>query len=84
VEPHLEVDDDGTVWATDPGSAEVLLHFDGKGHVMDRRTSDDEGVRFSLPTGLALDRKARILYVVSTGRNAVSKLHVGRSPGKRS
>lgn len=84
VEPHLEVDDDGSVWATDPGSAEALLHFDGKGQVMNRRTSDDEGLRFSLPTGLALDRKARVLYVINTGRNAVSKLPLGRVPVKRS
>ena len=74
VEPHLEVDEDGSIWATDPGSAEALLHFDGKGQLIDRRTSDGEGRRFSLPTGLALDRKGRVLYVVSTGSNTVSKL----------
>lgn len=76
VEPQFEVDDDGSVWATDPGSAEALLYFDGKGQVIDRRTSDNQGRRFSLPTGLALDRKNRVLYVVNTGTNTVSKLPV--------
>jgi DNA-binding beta-propeller fold protein YncE len=82
VEPHFEVDDDGSIWATDPGSAEALLHFDAKGQLIDRRTSDDQGRRFSLPTGLALDRKDRVLYVVSTGSNTVSKLAVGAGGAK--
>jgi DNA-binding beta-propeller fold protein YncE len=80
VEPHLELDDDGSLWATDPGSAEALLHFDGKGKLMDRRTSDDEGRRFSIPTGLALDRKTRALY---TGSNVISKLRLAAGHGKR-
>lgn len=84
VEPHLEIDEDGSLWATDPGVAENLLHLDGTGHVIDRRTSDDEGRRFSLPSGLALDRKNRVLYVVSSGSNVVSKLRLGPATGKRS
>jgi hypothetical protein len=52
--------------------------------VIDRRTSDDEGRRFSLPSGLALDRKNRVLYVVSSGSNVVSKLRLGPPAGKRS
>jgi DNA-binding beta-propeller fold protein YncE len=80
VEPHFEVDDDGSVWATDPGSAEALLHLGAKGRLIDRRTSDREGRRFSLPTGLALDRKSRVLYVVNTGSSSVSKLPVPLGP----
>jgi DNA-binding beta-propeller fold protein YncE len=75
-EPHLEVDEDGSVWATDPGGAEALLHFDAKGQLIDRRTTDADGQRFSLPTGLALDRKHRVLYVVNTGSSRVSRLPV--------
>jgi DNA-binding beta-propeller fold protein YncE len=83
VEPHFELDDDGTVWTTDPGSAEALLHLDAKGDLIDRRTSDREGRRFSLPTGLALDHKTRVLYVVNTGSSTVSKLPVPLgAPGK--
>lgn len=81
VEPHLEIDADGSVWATDPGSAEALLHFDGNGRVMESRTTDEKGNRFSLPTGLALDRKARILFVVNTGNNIVSKVRLAAGPG---
>jgi tripartite motif-containing protein 71 len=83
VEPHLEVDDDGSVWTTDAGSAEALLRFDRNGQVIDRRTSDDLGRRFSLPTGLALDRKDRVLYVVGTGNNTVSKLAVPAGGAKK-
>jgi len=74
VEPHLELDLDGSLWATDPGSAEVILHFDRSGKVVLRRETDDRGGHFSLPCGLALDRKARALYVVNSGTNTVSRL----------
>lgn len=84
VEPHLEIDADGSVWATDPGSAEALLHFDEKGNVMERRAAGDDGHRFSLPTGLALERKSRVLYVVNTGSNTVSTIKVGAAAEKRS
>ena len=76
VEPHLEVDPDGGLWATDPGTAETLLHFDRKGAVTERRNADDQGRRFSLPTGLALDVKNRALYVVSSGNNTIAKISI--------
>ena len=76
VEPHLEVDPDGGLWATDPGSAETLIHFDARGAVTERRNADDEGRRFSLPTGLAFDGKNRLLYVVSSGKNAIGKISI--------
>lgn len=84
VEPHLEIDADGSVWATDPGSAEALLHFDRKGNVMERRTAGDDGRRFSLPTGLALERKSRVLYVVNSGSSTLSTIHLGAAAEKRS
>lgn len=84
VEPHLEIDADGSVWATDPGSAEALLHFDRKGHVMERRTAGDDGHRFSLPMGLALERTSRVLYVVNSGSNTLSTIHLGAVAEKRS
>ncbi len=78
VEPHLELDTDGSLWATDPGTAEAVLHLDRKGKVVDRRTAGDDGRRFSLPTGLALDAGRRVLYVVNAGNNTVVRL---RLPG---
>lgn len=74
VEPHVEVDRDGTVYVTDPGVAEALLQFDENGVLVARRTSDDESRSFSLPSGIAIDRSNRILYVVNRGANAISKI----------
>jgi DNA-binding beta-propeller fold protein YncE len=81
VEPHLEPDGDGGLWATDPGSAQAVLHFDRTGSVTERRTGDDHGVRFSLPTGLALDPKSHVLYVVNSGNNTISKISTGAAAG---
>jgi YYY domain-containing protein len=75
VEPHLEVGDDETLYATDP-AASVVLAFDLSGVEIGRWKADDEGSPFDKPTGLALDRKAGILYVVNSGNSRVMKLTV--------
>jgi YYY domain-containing protein len=81
VEPHLEVDGDETIYATDP-SGSVVIALDAAGAEKGRWTADDEGSRFDKPTGLALDRKAGILYVVNSGNSRVMKLTIAprRSP----
>jgi DNA-binding beta-propeller fold protein YncE len=80
VEPHLEVGADETIYATDP-AASVVIALDPEGAEKGRWTVDDEGSRFDKPTGLALDRKAGILYVVNSGNSRVMKLTVA---GKKS
>jgi sugar lactone lactonase YvrE len=75
VEPHLEVGEDETLYATDP-AASVVLAFDPAGVEIGRWKADDEGSPFDKPTGLALDRKAGILYVVNSGNSRVMKLTV--------
>jgi DNA-binding beta-propeller fold protein YncE len=77
VEPHLEVDDDGSVFATDPGAAAEVIHFDPRGRILQRWASAANGERFSLPSGLAFDRKTRTLYVVNRGNGRVSRIEVG-------
>ncbi len=71
IEPHVEVDDDGTLYVSDPRGGAVLV-MDAEGRLRDRRDKDDSGKQFVLPTGLAIDRKNRILYVVNSGDNSIS------------
>jgi YYY domain-containing protein len=75
VEPHLEVDSDESVYASDPAGGAVIV-FEPAGAEKGRWTADDEGTAFDRPTGLALDRKAGILYVVNSGNSRVMKLTV--------
>ena len=71
---YLEADADGSLYVTDPGKSQALLRFDRMGHLVERRTSDDEGRAFSNPSGLALDPRNRVLYVVNSGANTVSRI----------
>jgi DNA-binding beta-propeller fold protein YncE len=75
VEPHLEVDEGGTLYVTDP-AGNLLLVYDGAGRLAARLSQGDAGDAFSRPTGLALDRKGRILYVVNSGSNRVSRINL--------
>jgi YYY domain-containing protein len=72
-EPQLAVAEDGTIYATDPGPGAVLI-LDPAGSVRERITSDGEGHGFSNPTGIAIDPKARILYVVNAGSSSIGRL----------
>jgi YYY domain-containing protein len=72
-EPHLAVDADGTIWATDPPSNAVLA-LDGAGKVLERIAADEAGRKFENPTGIAIDRKNRILYVINSGNASVAKI----------
>lgn len=76
VEPYLEADSDESVYVTDAGGAQAVLRFDRNGHVASRLTTGDDGEAFALPTGLALDRNTRILYVVNIGGSRISQIHV--------
>ncbi|HEU5251416.1 MAG TPA: DUF2298 domain-containing protein, partial [Thermoanaerobaculia bacterium] len=77
-EPHLEVDDDGTIYASDP-ERDSLVTFKPSGELESRRAVDDSSRPLSRPSGVALDRKNRILYVVNSGNSTISKWNI---PGK--
>ncbi len=79
VEAHLDVDEDGTLYAAHPPQ-NALLELEPSGALKKRHTRDDAGQEFSGPTGVAIDRKNRMLYVINTGNNTVSKLKL---PGRR-
>ena len=81
-EAHLETDGD-RVYAADPG-ANAVLAFDTAGKVLERWTAGESARPFSRPTGLALDAKARLLYVVNSGDNSVARIDLSRARGSRS
>ena len=81
VEPHVEVDTDETLYVTDP-SGNAVLELDPSGKVRNRLESDPSGHKFANPTGVALDRKNRILYVVSSGDSSISKIKLPDRKGE--
>jgi sugar lactone lactonase YvrE len=72
-EPHVEVDAAETVFVSDPTGG-VVFELDRSGAVRRRFDSGEDGRAFSIPTGLALDRKNRILYVVNSGSSSISRV----------
>ncbi len=79
VEPGLAIDADGTIYATDPGSRSVVV-LDPAGRETGRLTADEAGKAFENPTGIALDPKDRILYVVNSGTSSIGRRKLGRTP----
>lgn len=73
VEPHIEVDRDETVYVALP-SADAVISIAPGGAEAGRWTADSDGRKFARPTGLALDAKNRMLYVINSGNNVVSKI----------
>jgi sugar lactone lactonase YvrE len=75
VEPHLEIGKDDSIYFTDP-AANAVVALDSTGAERGRWTEDDEGRKFGNPTGLALDRKRNVLYVVNSGSNTISRFGI--------
>lgn len=75
VEPQLLVDSDGALYATDPAGGAVLM-FDSSGRLGTRITADEAGRKLEKPTGLALDPKDRILYVVNSGNSSIARIRL--------
>ena len=73
VEPHIEADEDGTLYVTNPPK-NVLLEFDPSGTLRRTHAVDGSGAPLSRPTGVALDRKERLLYVINSGNNTVARI----------
>ena len=72
-EPYLEVDAAENLYASDP-AAGAVVQLDRNGRERKRWTQDDTGRRFARPTGLALDEKKRVLYVVNRDDGTVGAL----------
>ncbi len=80
VEPGLAIDSDGTIYVTDPGSRSIIA-LDPAGREKTRYAADEAGHKLENPTGLAIDPKDRILYVVNSGSSSVAKLRLPPGPG---
>jgi DNA-binding beta-propeller fold protein YncE len=74
-EPYLDVDEDGTLYATHP-SHNAVLQIDPSGSLKRTISADEAGQKLSRPTGIAIDRKNRLLYVINSGNNTVSKIRM--------
>jgi len=70
-EPHIAVDRDERLYVSDPG-AHAVVALDSEGKVLSKRVRDDAGQTLNRPTGLAIDPRTRILYIVNSGNNSVS------------
>jgi sugar lactone lactonase YvrE len=81
VEPQLDVDDDGTIYVGNP-TKNALLQLDPSGAVKKTYTQDDAGQALARPAGIVIDRKNRLLYLINSGNNKVSRFDLtgGRRP----
>jgi DNA-binding beta-propeller fold protein YncE len=80
MEPYVAVDDKENLFVSVPAGSAVL-ELDHSGKVLHTWETDDGGKKLVKPTGLALDAKNRILYVVDAASNAITTLHLdGKKP----
>ena len=78
---HLDVDDDGTIYVGNPNK-NTLLQLDPSGALKKTYTKDDAGLELARPAGVVIDRKNRLLYLINSGNNKVSRFELtgGRRP----
>jgi DNA-binding beta-propeller fold protein YncE len=72
-EAYIDVDQDESIFVSDP-NAEAVIHLDHNGRELHRWTEDAEGKKFLRPTGVAVDRKNRVLYVVNTDSDSIARI----------
>ncbi|MFN2387890.1 MAG: NHL repeat-containing protein [Thermoanaerobaculia bacterium] len=82
VEPYVEVGADETIYLTVP-EADAVVEMSRDGREKRRWTVDGEGRKFERPTGIALNRAARVLYVVNTDTSSVSRLDLSAAAAGR-
>ena len=70
---RLETDQNGILYVTNPGGAEVVS-FDRSGAPGRHWNADDSGEKMLQPMGLAIDRKQGILYVMDGASHKVLKI----------
>ncbi len=74
-EPYIDVDRDDTLFVSD-SVANVVVHLDRGGHELHRWEAGDDGKKLLRPRGVSVDRKNRVLYVVNTDANAISRIRL--------
>jgi YYY domain-containing protein len=69
-EPYLAADADGTLYVSSPLASSVLV-IAPDGRFVRTILESDAKETFSRPSGIAIDRDRRVLYVVDSGKNTV-------------
>jgi DNA-binding beta-propeller fold protein YncE len=72
-EPYLDVDSDDSLYVSDP-IAGAVVRLDRNGRESKRWTADDAGKKLLRPRGVSVDRRNRVLYVVNTDANTISRI----------
>ena len=74
-EAYVETDADGSLYVSDP-VARAVVQLDRRGAERRRWTTDDSGRKFLKPTGVALDRRNRVLYVADTDSSSIARIRL--------
>lgn len=82
VEPYIEVGADETLYLTSP-EVDAVVEMSRDGREKRRWTTDGDGKKLERPTGLAINRATRTLYIVNTDTSSVSRLDLSASAGSR-
>jgi DNA-binding beta-propeller fold protein YncE len=80
-EPYLAADSDGTLYISDPSRSNVIV-MSPDGHLIRTIAAADGGETFSRPTGVAIDRERRALFIVDAVKNTVFKIALPPAPSK--
>jgi len=80
MEPYVATDDKDHLYVSVPAGSSVL-ELDHSGKVLHTWQTDDAGKKLLKPSGLALDGKTGILYVVDAASNLVTTIHVAGKKG---
>ncbi len=75
-EAYVDVDADGSLYVSDP-VGRAVVQLDRRGRELRRWTADDAQKKFLRPTGVAVDRKNRILFVADTDSSAIARIRLG-------
>jgi DNA-binding beta-propeller fold protein YncE len=80
-EPFLAVGAGDVLYVSDPTEGAVLA-LNQSGKLLRKWEKDDTGRKLASPTGLALDSRKGVLYVVDKAANSVSRLALGEAKTK--
>jgi len=77
MEPYLAVDAKETIYLSVPDGAKIEQH-NSAGKILRAWDADDSGKKFVRPTGLALDSKNGVLYVMNSGNSTIVPLKLSQ------
>jgi sugar lactone lactonase YvrE len=78
-EPYLAADSDGTLYVADPTRSTVLV-MNPQGGLVRTIGASEAGESFRRPSGIAIDRERRVLFVVDLARDTVGTVPLPPAP----